>query len=109
MSNAAGWPVTMRLGPEHDQIVAHDPETSVDGSTGEPQTMAELLAEVEREERAFRPLRTGETVEGTIAGISGDEVLVDLAGHSAGVLSLREASAALDEPLEVGDTGDALA
>jgi len=73
-----------------------------------PQTMAELLAEVEREEEAFRPLRSGETVEGTVAGVSGDEVLVDLAGHSAGVLSLREASAALSEPLEIGDTVFAL-
>ena len=73
-----------------------------------PQTMAELLAEVEREEEAFRPLRSGETVEGTVAGVSGDEVLVDLAGHSAGVLSLREANASLNEPLEVGDTVFAL-
>ncbi|HTJ60675.1 MAG TPA: S1 RNA-binding domain-containing protein [Candidatus Saccharimonadales bacterium] len=70
--------------------------------------MAELLAEVEREEEAFRPLRSGETVEGTVAGVSGDEVLVDLAGHSAGVLSLREANASLNEPLEIGDTVHAL-
>jgi small subunit ribosomal protein S1 len=70
--------------------------------------MAELLAEAEREEQAFRPLRSGETVEGTVAGISGDEVLVDLAGRSAGVLSLRDASASLAEPLEVGDTVFAL-
>lgn len=66
--------------------------------------MAELLAEVEREEEAFRPLRSGETVEGTVAGVSGDEVLVDLAGHSAGVLSLREANTSVNEPLEIGDT-----
>jgi small subunit ribosomal protein S1 len=70
--------------------------------------MAELLAEAEREEQALRPLRSGETVEGTVAGISGDDVLVDLAGRSAGVLSLREASASLAEPLEVGDTVFAL-
>jgi small subunit ribosomal protein S1 len=43
-----------------------------------------------------------------VAAVSGDEVLVDLAGHSAGVLSLREASAALNEPLDVGDTVFAL-
>lgn len=66
--------------------------------------MAELLAEEEHEERAFRPLRSGETVEGTVAGITGDDVLVDLGGRSAGVLSLREANASLDEPLEAGDT-----
>ena len=73
-----------------------------------PQTMAELLEEAEQEERAFRPLRSGETVEGTVAGISGDEVLVDLAGRSAGILSLREASAAQPQPLKVGDTVFAL-
>ena len=70
--------------------------------------MAELLAEVEREEQAVRPLRSGDTVEGTVAGITGDDVLVDLAGRSAGVLSLRESSASLGDPLEVGDTVHAL-
>jgi small subunit ribosomal protein S1 len=75
---------------------------------GGPQTMAELLAEAEQEEHAFRPLRSGETVEGTVAGITGDEVLVDLAGRSAGILSLREANASLTEPLEVGDSVFAL-
>jgi small subunit ribosomal protein S1 len=69
-----------------------------------PQTMSELLDEVEREERAFRPLRRGETVEGTVASITGSEVLVDLAGRSAGILSLRDAEGALADPLEVGET-----
>jgi len=54
--------------------------------------MAELLAGVEEDERALRPLRPGEIVEGVVASVSGDEVLVDLGGRSAGVLSLREAS-----------------
>lgn len=91
----------MRLGPEHDQELDEREDTG-------PQTMAELLAEVEREEQAFRPLRAGETVEGTVAGITGDEVLVDLAGRSAGILSLREAVAGLGESLDVGDTVFAL-
>src|SRR5260221_4795315 len=73
-----------------------------------PQTIAELLEEAEQEERAFRPLRSGETVEGTVAGITGDEVLVDLGGRSAGVLSLREASASQPEPLQIGDAVFAL-
>ncbi|MDE3112992.1 MAG: S1 RNA-binding domain-containing protein [Chloroflexota bacterium] len=64
-----------------------------------PQTMAELLAEEERA-GALRPLRTGEVVEGTVSRINGDEVLVDLGGRSAGILSLREA----DEELHPGDT-----
>jgi small subunit ribosomal protein S1 len=93
-------PVTMRLGPEHDQEI----EDSAAREDSGPQTMADLLAEADREDQAFRPLRSGETIEGTVTGISGDQVLVDLAGRSAGVLPLREANASLAEPLEVGDT-----
>jgi small subunit ribosomal protein S1 len=59
----------------------------------DPETMQEFLAGIEADERVLRPLRTGEVVEGVIASISGDEVLVDLGGRSAGVLSAREASA----------------
>jgi small subunit ribosomal protein S1 len=91
----------MRLGPEHAQEMDDAPAIPSGRTATEPQTMAELLAEAEREEQAFRPLRSGETVEGTVAGITGDEVLVDLAGRSAGVLSLREANG---EPLDIGDT-----
>ena len=58
----------------------------------EPETMEELLAGVEDDERALRPLRPDEVVEGVVASVSGDEALVDLGGRSAGVLSLREAS-----------------
>src|SRR5207247_7834320 len=58
----------------------------------DPETMAELLAGTGEDERALRPLRPGEVVEGVVASVSGDEALVDLGGRSAGVLSLREAS-----------------
>ena len=98
----------MRLDPEREQALEDGPDPAAAAPDAGPQTMAELLAEVEQEERAFRPLRSGETVEGTVASISGDDVLVDLAGRSAGVLSLREASAAGGGPLEVGDTVYAL-
>jgi len=81
----------MRIDDERD--------TAEEPTTGEPQTMAELLAESERAED-LRPLRTGEVVEGTVSRINGDEILVDLGGRSAGVLSLREA----DDELHVGDT-----
>jgi len=60
--------------------------------TVDPVTMEELLADVEAGERALRPLRPGEVVEGVVASLSGDEVLVELGGRSAGVLSLREAN-----------------
>jgi small subunit ribosomal protein S1 len=67
-------------------------DEGVGASAGEAQTMEELLAAMEEDERALRPLRSGEVVEGVVASVSGDEVLVDLGGRSAGVLSLREAS-----------------
>ncbi len=76
------------------------PQEALAVPASEPQTMAELLAEVERGSQAIGPLRSGDTVDGVVAAIDGDEVLVDLAGRSAGVLSLREAAG---EPLQVGD------
>ena len=60
--------------------------------TIDPGTMEEFLAGIEEDERALRPFRSGEIVEGVVASISGDEALVDLGGRSAGVLSLREAN-----------------
>ena len=71
--------------------VAIDP--GVGGPAHEAETMEELLAESLADEHALRPLRAGEVVEGTVASVSGDEVLVDLGGHSAGVISAREATA----------------
>src|SRR5436309_4495134 len=65
--------------------------------------MEELLAGIQEDERALRPLRPGEIVEGVVASVSGDEALVDLGGRSAGVLSLREASAEGTD-VAVGDT-----
>src|SRR5437879_1313281 len=62
------------------------------GASREAETLEELLAGIEEDERALRPLRPGEVVEGVVASVSGDEALVDLGGRSAGVLSLREAS-----------------
>ena len=67
------------------------------------ETMEELLAGIEEDERALRPLRAGEIVEGVVASVSGDEALVDLGGRSAGVLSLREAMGEGTD-VAVGDT-----
>jgi small subunit ribosomal protein S1 len=61
--------------------------------------MEELLAS-ETVERALRPLRSGESVEGTVAQVSGDEATIDLGDHPAGVLALRDAGA---DQLYVGD------
>lgn len=65
----------------------------------DPETMEELLAS-ETSEQALRPLRSGETVEGTVASISGDEATIDLGERPAGVLPLRDSGA---DQLGVGD------
>jgi small subunit ribosomal protein S1 len=78
---------------------------AVDPGVGgrEAETMEELLAGIEADERALRPLRPGEVVEGVVVSVSGDEALVDLGGRSAGVLSVREASGEGTD-VAVGDT-----
>jgi len=60
--------------------------------------MEELLAS-ETAQRALRPLRVGETVEGTIAAVAGDEATVDLGDRPAGVIPLHEAGS---DELRVG-------
>jgi small subunit ribosomal protein S1 len=65
----------------------------------DPVTMEELLA-TEAAQGALRPLQVGETVEGTIAAVSGDEATVDLGDRPAGVIPLHEADS---EQLKVGD------
>lgn len=62
--------------------------------------MEELLAS-ERHEDALRPLQAGETVEGTVAGISGDEATIDLGDRPAGVLALRDTGA---DQLRLGES-----
>lgn len=66
----------------------------------DPETMEELLAS-ETHERSLRPPRAGETVEGTVAAISGDEATIDLGDRPAGVIPVREAGS---EQLQVGES-----
>src|SRR6266545_6785011 len=65
----------------------------------DPETMEELLA-TETAEGSLRPLRIGETVEGTVAAVAGHEATVDLGERPAGVIPLREAGS---DQLSVGD------
>src|SRR5207249_4446079 len=62
--------------------------------------MEDLLAS-ETADVALRPLRRGETVEGTVADIGGDEATIDLGDRPAGVIPLRESGGA--DELRVGD------
>jgi small subunit ribosomal protein S1 len=64
----------------------------------DPVTMEELLA-TETAQGSLRPLRVGESVEGTVAAVAGDEATVDLGDRPAGVIPLREAGA---QQLRVG-------
>src|SRR5438034_279397 len=61
----------------------------------DPETMEELLA-TETARLALRPLRAGETVEGAIAAVAGDEATVDLGDRPAGVIPQREADPTRD-------------
>ncbi|MDQ2951110.1 MAG: S1 RNA-binding domain-containing protein [Chloroflexota bacterium] len=61
--------------------------------------MEELLAQASDDE-VLRPLRRGETVEGTVASIAGDEATIDLGDRPAGVLAIRESG---HTQLSVGD------
>ena len=65
----------------------------------DPETMEELLAN-ETARLSLRPLSVGETVEGAIAAVAGDEATVDLGDRPAGVIPLREAG---PELLKVGE------
>ncbi len=69
------------------------------GVSIDPETMEELLAN-ETARLSLRPLRVGETVEGTVAAVAGDEATVDLGERPAGVIPLREAGS---EPLRIGE------
>src|SRR2546426_8903312 len=60
--------------------------------------MEELLAN-ETARLSLRPLRVGETVEGTIAAVAGDEATVDLGDRPAGVIPLHESGS---DELRVG-------
>src|SRR5258705_4168439 len=65
----------------------------------DPTTMEELLA-TETAQSSLRPLRVGETVEGTVAAVAVDEATVDLGDRPAGVIPKREGGS---EHLRVSD------
>jgi small subunit ribosomal protein S1 len=64
--------------------------------------MEALLAE---NDYAFRSVRRGETVEGTVVRVDPDEILVDIGLKSEGVIPQREflSETLEEEPLHVGD------
>lgn len=71
-------------------------------STKEPQSMAELLAQVKTPIRTFR---VGDVVEGIVTEKTGRAIWIDIGGKSEGVVIDRELKAAKDfiKDLKVGD------
>ena len=66
--------------------------------------MAQLLADKEWQPRV---LTKGETVEGVIAGVAGDSVLVDIGAKAEGVIPRKELQDAIDK-IEIGGKIDAV-
>ena len=69
------------------------------------ETEAGMEALLRENEYAFRNLRRGETIEGTVVRVDQDEVLVDIGLKSEGIIQARELFGENDEtePLHIGD------
>lgn len=76
---------------------------SNDASNGEVESGMEAL--LRDNDYAFRSVRRGETIEGTVVRVDQDEVLVDIGLKSEGVIPSREFFSDTEEqpPLRVGD------
>jgi len=76
---------------------------SNDASNGEVESGMEAL--LRDNDYAFRSVRRGETIEGTVVRVDQDEVLVDIGLKSEGVIPSREFFSDTEEqpPLQVGD------
>src|SRR5215210_4882665 len=90
-----GWASSLRFARVYvARPLRARPNMSID-----PVTMEELLA-TETAQGSLRPFRVGETVEGTVAAVEGDEATIDLGDLPAGVIPLREAGS---EQLRIGE------
>jgi len=76
---------------------------SNDASNGEVESGMEAL--LRDNDYAFRSVRRGETIEGTVVRVDQDEVLVDIGLKSEGLIPSREFFSDTEEqpPLQVGD------
>lgn len=85
----------------HREEVGAQPQAAEQQPEAEP-GMEALLRE---SDYAFRRIRRGETVEGTVVTVDPDEVLVDIGLKSEGVIPSRELFGEGEEPpaLQVGD------
>ncbi|MGH2447613.1 MAG: 30S ribosomal protein S1 [Chloroflexota bacterium] len=97
-----GAPRTKEDGAPVPAADAAPPNGAREGAAEGESAMEALLRE---SDYAFRRLRRGETVEGTIVRVDPDEVLVDIGSKSEGVIPARElANDSEPEPeLQVGD------
>ncbi|MFH0864266.1 MAG: S1 RNA-binding domain-containing protein [Candidatus Gottesmanbacteria bacterium] len=74
--------------------------TKNQSSSGEPQTMEELLQATGYQLHGFK---RGDTIDGTIISITPSEILIDIGYKSLGVVSEREMGQVGDLNLKVGD------
>jgi small subunit ribosomal protein S1 len=85
-----------------DPAESHPPRDLTRQATEAESGMEALLRD---NEYAFRSLRRGETVEGTVVRVDQDEVLVDVGLKSEGIIPSRELYSEGDDeqPLHIGD------
>jgi small subunit ribosomal protein S1 len=86
-----GESATLQGSPIENDVVERAPGA-------EPQTMAELLADADRE---FAKVRDGDVVEARVERVDADEILVDIGGVTEGVVPAREMGGAAVVPGEI--------
>lgn len=67
-------------------------ETSAQAAENEPQSMAEVEAELNA---SFRPIREGDTLDCEVVGIDDDRITVDIASYTDGIIRREDVS---DDP-----------
>lgn len=104
MDNDVKGQDAFRYEEEGEPAQAAEPyRPSNDASDGEVDSGMEAL--LRDNDYAFRSVRRGETIEGTVVRVDQDEVLVDIGLKSEGVIPSREFFSDTEEqpPLQVGD------
>ena len=99
-------PAPHGLDSEQDVGLSRSPEDQLPAErNGAPDDDAGMEALLRESDYAFRSLRRGETVEGTVVRVDEDEVLVDVGMKSEGVIPSRELYTEGEEaePLHIGD------
>ncbi|NTW05587.1 MAG: bifunctional 4-hydroxy-3-methylbut-2-enyl diphosphate reductase/30S ribosomal protein S1 [Peptococcaceae bacterium] len=103
MSNLGQENVDNEIGQEQEKVEVN--EIEIDSNKGElTETMSETIE--------MKSFKTGEIVEGTVAQVDSDEILIYIGGKSEGVLPIRELSdfeiSSPDNIVKIGDKIDVM-